>query len=232
MSYSNYKEKYWERIISCPLFIDIPTECIDEMIESLDGYIRNYKKSEILLHIGDEFKYCGIVLSGTLEISYNTNQLEKLNVNHFGPSQIFGEALALKNIPYSPVQITAIADSSVLFLNLKKLITSTERCGKSCLYNHQLLLNLLARMADQNYFSNLKARILGQKNIRDRVIIYLTHVHADHPDGTTIPFSQTALAEFLGVNRSALARELGRMQDDGILKINKRHYALSSIPNL
>ena len=103
---------------------------------------------------------------------------------------------------------------------------STDRCNKNCLYNHQLILNLMDRMAEQNIFSNLKLRILGQKSLRDRIMIYLTHLHADNPAGAKIPFSQTSLAEFLGVNRSALARELGRMQDEGILTINNKTYRI------
>ena len=35
-----------------------------------------------------------------------------------------------------------------------------------------------------------------------------------------------ALAEFLGVNRSALSRELGAMQDEGLLRIEGRRYFL------
>lgn len=225
MSYSKYKDDYWNSILNCPLFVNIPTELIDEMIESLDGHIRSYKKNEIVLNVGDDFRECGIILDGILEVSYNTNHFDKLNVNHFKAGQIFGESLALKGSPYSPVQITSLSDSTVLFLNLKNLLHSPSICDKSCQYNHQLLLNLVGRMADQNIFSNLKLRILGQKSIRDRVMIYLTHMHADNLEGAEIPFSQTALAEFLGVNRSALARELGRMQDENILAIeNKRYY--------
>ena len=37
-----------------------------------------------------------------------------------------------------------------------------------------------------------------------------------------IPFTQTALAEHLGVNRSALSRELGRMQSEGVLEVDGR----------
>lgn len=226
MGFSKYTDNYWDSILSCQLFIDIPAELIDEMIESLDGHIKIYKKNEIVLNISDEFRYCGIVLNGSLEVSYNTNRFEKLNVNHFNAGQIFGEALALKGSTYSPVQITSLSDSAILFLNLKKLLLTPNICSKSCQYNHQLLLNLMRRMADQNVFSNLKLRILSQKSLRDRVVIYLTHMHADAPNGAEIPFSQTALAEFLGVNRSALARELGRMQNEEILTIDNRRYYL------
>ncbi len=34
-----------------------------------------------------------------------------------------------------------------------------------------------------------------------------------------IPFTKTALSEFLGVNRSALSRELSRMQKENLLII-------------
>ena len=78
----------------------------------------------------------------------------------------------------------------------------------------------------QNVFLNLKIRIHTQKSIRDKVLIYLYSLPAG-PDGwKTVPFSQTALAEFLGVNRSALARELTKMKADGVLKTDRRRFLL------
>jgi len=229
MNYAGLRDKYWNMITGNPLFADIPHQYIDEMIESLDGKIIQYKKNTTIINIGDEFRRCGILLDGLLEVSYDTNQFEKHNVNHFKPGQIFGESLALKGIPNSPVQVSALADSVILFIDLRKLMFSPAHCDKSCLYNHQFILNLMKRMAEQNIFTNLKLRILGQKSLRDRIMIYLIHMHADNPAGAAIPFSQTSLAEFLGVNRSALARELGRMQDEGILTINKRIYRIEPL---
>lgn len=226
MNYTDLKEKYWAVIIKSPLFTSIPEKYIDEMIESLDGSINQYQKHETIINIGDEFRRCGILLDGSLEVSYDTNQFEKHTVNHFGPGQIFGESLALVGVSHSPVQVTTLSDSVVLFVDLRKLVLSADRCSKNCIYNHQLLLNLMARMAEQNIFSNLKLRILAQRSLRDRIMIYLTHIHAENPAGAVSPFSQTALAEFLGVNRSALARELGRMQNEGILKIDKKLYKI------
>ena len=224
MNYVESLKKYWNIIIDCPLFAGISPEYINDMLVSLDSHIGHYPKNEIIINLGDEFRCCGIVLEGTLEVSYNTNRFEKHNVNHFSTCKIFGESLALKGIAHSPVQVAALTDAVVLLIDLRKLVLSTNRCNRDCIYNHQLLLNIMDRMAEQIIFSNLKLRILGQKSLRDRIMIYLTHMNADKPEGAELPFSQTSLAEFLGVNRSALARELGRMQDDRILKINKKHY--------
>lgn len=226
MNDSSKIQHYWETIVGCPLFKNITSEYIEEMIHSLNGHINTYSKNEIIIGLGDEFRYCGIILEGTVEVSYNTIQYEKLNVNHFKKGQIFGEALALRGVPFSPVQITAFTNCTLLLIDLRSLVLSKELCGRACMFNHQLLLNLMDRMSEQNVFSNLKLRILGQKSLRDRIMIYLTHLYADGPDGAEIPFSQTSLAEFLGVNRSALSRELGRMQDEGVLEVRGKRYRI------
>ena len=41
-----------------------------------------------------------------------------------------------------------------------------------------------------------------------------------------IPYSREALAAFLCVNRSALSRELGRMEQEGILQTKGKRFAL------
>ncbi len=218
------KKTYWDVIVKCPLFTNIPENLIEEMMDALNGKIINYKKNEIVLNAGDPFRFCYLVLSGNVEVSYDTNQYEKHNVNHFETGEIFGEALAIKSLKSSPVQVTALNECTLLLIDINILVTSNKRCGRGCLYNHQLLLNLMGRMAEQNIFSNLKLRILGQKSLRDRIMIYLTSMQQGKPDGVTIPFSQTAFAEFLGVNRSALSRELGRLQDEGFLEVDGKHY--------
>lgn len=160
MNYVESLKKYWNSIIDCPLFAGISPEYINDMLVSLDSHISHYPKNEIIINLGDEFRCCGIVLEGTLEVSYNTNRFEKHNVNHFSTGKIFGESLALKGIAHSPVQVAALTDAVVLLIDLRKLVLSTNRCNRDCIYNHQLLLNIMDRMAEQIIFSNLKLRIL------------------------------------------------------------------------
>lgn len=212
--------EYIDTIAECPLFKDIPVEKIEEMILFLNGFAKTFKKGETLVRHGEPFRYAGIILKGKVEVSYTNYQFDKLNVNHFTAPNVFGEALAIKKISYSPIQVDAIADCIILFIDLNYLMCSKERCCSACTFNHQLLLNLTSRMADQNIFTNLKLRILSQKSLRDKIIVYLYSLQPDNNNVRTIPFSQTALAEFLNVNRSALSRELGRMQDENIIWLN------------
>mgnify|MGYP001086191888 CR=1 FL=1 len=42
----------------------------------------------------------------------------------------------------------------------------------------------------------------------------------------SIPFDRQQLADYLGVDRSALSKELGRMRNEGILTFRKNHFQL------
>ena len=58
------------------------------------------------------------------------------------------------------------------------------------------------------------------------MIIYLESLPRRKDGSVKIPFNKTALAEFMGVNRSALSREMGRMEDEGLLKAVDDGYIL------
>ena len=86
--------------------------------------------------------------------------------------------------------------------------------------------NLIKSLARKNLILNQKVRILSQKSLRDRILIYLGTLSKDKNGFVKIPFTQTALAEYLGVNRSALSREIGRMQNEERLIVDGRRMKL------
>ena len=63
--------------------------------------------------------------------------------------------------------------------------------------------------------------IYSQAHIRDRLRIYLTGLPHDG-DFVELPMTQKDLACYLGVDRSALCREITRMKKEGILELKGR----------
>ena len=43
-----------------------------------------------------------------------------------------------------------------------------------------------------------------------------------------IPFDRQQLADYLNVERTALSKELAKMQDDGIIRFRKNHFIVDS----
>ena len=60
------------------------------------------------------------------------------------------------------------------------------------------------------------------KTIRGRVVAYLSDAMSAQKSRTLeIPYNRQQLAQYLGVERSALSNELSKMQKEGILRCEK-----------
>ena len=218
----NGLEKYFYLFEKCSLFRNIPEGSYNRALEYLRAKKRDFNKGEFILHIGDKFHHAGLILEGTIECSYQDTDFNKFNMNHFSKGGLFGESMACAEILQSPMQIIAITDCAILFLDYRVLYDIKIKYE----YQIQLSANLLRIFSQQNFFLNQKVRILSQKDLRKKILIYLHSLQPDEAGFRTLPFSKTALAEFLCVNRTALSREIRRMSDEGILSMNKRKFIL------
>ncbi|MFR5091528.1 MAG: helix-turn-helix domain-containing protein [Adlercreutzia equolifaciens] len=54
---------------------------------------------------------------------------------------------------------------------------------------------------------------------------------APAPASSTSPFNRQQLADYLGVDRSALSAELSRMQKAGLIRCRRNHFALPHSPS-
>ena len=213
---------YLEAIRKCDLFSELDESEYAEAIQFLDGKIKKYRKGDIVLMLGEKFTKAGILLKGTIESSFQNEKFDQVSMRRFSAGTLFGEALVCNGTKESPVQVTSIDETVVLFVDLNKIYS----CHEGTALQFKLAENLIKSLAKKNLYLNQKVRILSQKSLRDRILIYLSTLKKDNNGYMTIPFSQTALAEHLDVNRSALSRELGRMQNDGVIVIKDNGYKL------
>ena len=150
------------------------------------------------------------------EFFYDENG-NQISICRFCPGEVFGAELACTGWTASPVCLRASSDCTVMQLDFSALMSQKTL---TCPCRMQVTANLMQDMAQQLLFFNTKVRILGQKRLRDRLKIYLQTLTTDDDGVYTLPYSRSALADFLCVDRSALSRELCRMRDEGILSFS------------
>ena len=202
-------------IRKCYLFDGIKDEQLADAIKLLNGRIKKVVKDDYIVQLGGTIQYAGLLLKGKIESSFQNENFDQITMHTFTGGYLFGEGLVINHAKNSPVQVRAVEDSVVLFIDLEMIYAAAE---KSPIRNI-LARNLIKSLAKKNLILNQKVRILSQKSLRDRIFIYLRTLPKDKDGYVKIPFTQTALAEYLGVNRSALSRELGRMQNEVLLVI-------------
>ena len=122
------------------------------------------------------------------------------------------------------VNVVVWEKSEVLFLDATRLLTT---CKNSCTYHTRLIRNLLQISVQKNLSLSRRSLHTSSKSIRGRLLSYLSEqAKYNGSYQFTIPFNRQQLADYLGVDRSAMSNELSKMQRDEILSYNKNKFEL------
>ena len=138
--------------------------------------------------------------------------------------ELFGESFACASQLSARVSFVAAAPCAVLFLPFHKVIHS---CTLACTFHHRLIENMLRLLSEKNQRLMDKVAIISQRTLRDKILAYL-RTEADYQQSRrfTIPLGRVELSEYLGVNRSALTRELAQMREEGLIDFEKNTFIL------
>ena len=217
-------EEFLSTIRSAPLFSGVSEAELTAMLACLKAEKKDFPKEAFVLRAGDTAESIGLVLTGTVlviqeDIWGNRNILSKA-----GLGQTFAAAYACA--PGSRLNVSVVAETpvTVLFLNVKRILTV---CPSACSYHNRIIRNLLGELAGKNLQFSEKLTQVGQRSTRSKIMSYLS-AEAQRL-GTyelDIPFSRQQLADYLGVERSGLSQELGKMKKDGLLDYRKSHFVL------
>ena len=217
-------EEFLSTIRSAPLFSGVSEAELTAMLACLKAEKKDFPKEAFVLRAGDTAESIGLVLTGTVlviqeDIWGNRNILSKA-----GLGQTFAAAYAFA--PGSRLNVSVVAETpvTVLFLNVKRILTV---CPSACSYHSRIIRNLLGELAGKNLQFSEKLTHVGQRSTRSKIMSYLS-AEAQRL-GTyelDIPFSRQQLADYLGVERSGLSQELGKMKKDGLLDYHKSHFVL------
>lgn len=195
------------------------------MLSCMNSFEKTYKKGDIIYHAGECTENMGLVLSGSVNITIDDVWGGSTILGQVSSGQLFAETYAC--VPGEPmmVSVTANENSEILFLNASRLMTS---CKNACPYHSMLIHNLLAVSAYKNLALSMRSIHTSQKSIRGRLISYLSEqARRSGSYQFTVPFDRQQLADYLGVDRSAMSNELSKMKRENILTYEKNHFSLT-----
>ena len=113
-----------------------------------------------------------------------------------------------------------------MLIDCRRITTS---CSNACGFHSQMIYNLLQSVAMRNLEFHQKLQIVSKRTTRDKLMAYLlSEAKRCGSKSFTIPFDRQELADYLGVERSAMSAELSKLQKDGILQTNRSQFTLCS----
>ena len=208
---------------TCPLFAGIAESDYENLLAALSAKEDFFPKNETVIQIGDSGKRAGLVLSGVLEVSFYDENAALVSVTRIEPGNVFGAMMLCAKVTDSPIHLRAVSDCTLLFLDFSRLLQNAARQSTA---ETQRAANLLGYFARRSFLLTQKIRILGQKKLRDKLKLYFTTLPKQKNGIRKLPLSKTELASFLYADRSALSRELSRMQEEGIIAMDGKEIVI------
>lgn len=218
---------YQNILMKNPLFHGICESDIPIMLQRLGAFVKRYLKDEYVKLNGDPADFIGVVLSGEIYICQDDFYGNRSITASVTANSLFAEAFACADVGRLPVDILAASDCEILYLNTQALFHS---CSGSCEFHHQLIANLLGIVARKNLYLNQKLSYTSRGTTKDKLLAYFTdQARQNQSNEFTIPFNRQELADFLGVERSAMSAELGKLVKLGVLETKRNYFKLHQV---
>ncbi len=185
-----------------------------------DTAVKYYSKGEIILRHLREEKETGIVLAGTVLIISINSEGQKSIIDVCTEGDAFGDGL-FPDGGLNACYALAKTKCTVAYADYNKLI---RRCEKSCEKHAELIDYLLGTAVRR---SMMHIDILSRRSIREKLLLFFEYFFGSSRGvEKQLPLSLSELADYLCCDRSAMMREIKKLNDSGVLTSNGRKITL------
>ncbi|CAK7017842.1 MAG: hypothetical protein DELT_02313 [Desulfovibrio sp.] len=214
----------FEPLRTSPLFMEINDENVHALLRCLKAVKRTFCKDELVYTPGSKVAAVGIVLSGGVRVLLEDFAGQRTILAHAGPGELFGESFSCIENDVLPISVAASHPSEIMLIDYRKLMTT---CSSSCAFHTRMIMNMVRILAKSNILLTRKIEHISKRTTREKLLSFLSaQAVLAKSHEVEVPFNRQELADYLCVDRSALSRELGAMQADGLIRYDKQRFEL------
>ncbi|WP_392485917.1 Crp/Fnr family transcriptional regulator [Haloimpatiens sp. FM7315] len=207
--------KFISVLKECLLFKGLTENDINTLIKNVNYNTKIYKKEEIIALEGEECSKIGIVLMGNLEIQKIYASSKVITIDKLKSGEVFGEVVIFSDLHKYPATIVSSVESNVIFIEKKDII-------KLCGLNSLVLNNFMSILSNKILMLNRKIKNMSYKTLRQKVAGFLIEEYKVKKTLTiNLAYSREKMAEYLGIPRPSLSRELSKMKEEKIIDFYK-----------
>lgn len=208
-------------LLKTPLFGGLDPKTLDDALRFYQVYQNSYLRGEVVHSVLSTMTHFGLVLKGTVQVYMDDIDGEQMIMANVSQGGIFGDSLCFLE-KVSPVYIVAMTDCDILWLSTRNLKTP----GRKTDFETDMSNRFTAMLASRALTMNDRIQILSKNSLRKKIITFFSQYMTQDSDVVTVPFDRESMATYLGVNRSALSRELSAMAEEGILSYRKNTFEI------
>ena len=174
-----------------------------------------FVNNQVVFRQNDKASQLALVVSGEIKAEKIHGSGSDNMVHSYLFGEMFGYEGVISNSRVYSMDYISDGDSQIAFIDIKELYSGS--------FTKELIQGIVSYMADESIRRMYRIEIMSKKKLRDRILTYLKIKETEiGTSAFTLDISREQLAQELCVNRSALSNELGKMQKEGLLVIDRR----------
>lgn len=188
---------------------------IDEYFANRELYVGQYAKGETVYNRNDACTTLDVILSGSL-IAYSLlKNGSATTVFEFESGGILGANLLFAQSNKYPLNIYCLSDCTLVHIQRHVVI--------KLLHHHPFVMQYIQSLSFNSQGLNQRIDRFFHKTLRENILDYLKRLSVEQRSNTVVlPISKKQWADFLGVQRPSLFRELKKMKEEGLIDIKNR----------
>ncbi len=187
---------------------------IDSFIKDKSIKIKNFVKNNTIREINEECNFVDIVVKGKA-IAYSLSENgNATTMFEFTRGSIIGANMILTGGTY-PLNFYSEGETQIISISKSAI--------EQLLKNYDFTIKFFKALSINSQNLNKKVFLFHKKTIRENLIKYFNDLSfIQKSKKIVLPVSKKELADYLGIQRQSLFRELKKMRDEKIISINNR----------
>lgn len=216
-------EQHFDLIKSHRLFRDLTDSEIEAVFQNFDYRICEYKDNEKIEQFDNQKRFSLFMLSGNVRVEkYNYDGSRAIISTYFQGSM--GNFPPKSDTVGTRVSLASNKDSVILFLSCDDFVKALHNLFA---VQYKLMRNVIYLLDELNRYAYDCKIVLTERSIRKKIARYLEiYQNRFQSNELNVIYSRTDLADCLGVDKSALSRELSNMKKDGLIDYRGNHFVI------
>ena len=206
------------------IFHDITNNEVEAMIHCFRMRRARFETGRTVCVYGERRGEVGVLLRGRAELVRFDREGNRTILEQLEAGGVFGEDLTFVPDLGDCVEVVSGGDCEVLFMEYAHIM---KRCEKACAHHSKLVRNMFGLVTEQVRRLSRRVEVLSRRSIREKLQCYfrLCRLEAG-TDVFQLPFTLSALADYISTDRSAMMRELKKMREEGLVSVDGRKVTL------
>ncbi len=202
-----------------PMLQELPAETLTRHISANHIRLRRYHKGATVHQQNQHCTTLDFVVAGSLAAYALSENGSAMGMFTFKKGGLIGANLLFGDRNEYPLTIYSISACTLLQVDHDAIL--------EFLHDYRFTMGFVRALSLNSQGMNQRIARMTLSTLRDNLLAYLRNQSLlQGTQSVTLPISKKQLADFLGVQRPSLFRELKKLKDEGLIEIHNRDITL------